>query len=208
MSRIIDISPAIGPGAEVWPGDAPLVWESVASRAGGDVVNLGRLSLSPHTGAHVDAPLHLEDGAPDAAALPLQVFWGPARVVDWPPGTRLDAAALGRLAWGGVERALFRTRRAGETLSYATGYAAFTPDGAAYLAARGLRLVGVDTPSVDPFDSPDLPAHRAFLAARMAVLECLELAEAPAGDYELAALPLKLVGADASPVRAVLRARD
>jgi arylformamidase len=204
---ILDISPAIGPGGAVWPGDSPLAWQWVSRRDRGDVVNLGRLALSPHTGAHVDAPLHLEDGGPDAAALPLEVFWGPARVVDWAAGAPLDAAALARLPWGGVRRVLFRTRAAGEPLAYRAGYPAFTPQGAALLAARGVRLVGVDTPSVDPFESPDLPAHRALLGAGVAILECLELAAAEPGDYELVALPLRLVGADATPVRAALRRR-
>jgi arylformamidase len=207
-SRILDISPVIGPGVAVWPGDSPLVWEWVSQRARGESVNLGRVTLSPHTGAHVDAPRHLEDGAPDAAALPLESFWGPARVVGWAAGVPLDRAALEALPWDGVRRALFRTRQPGRPLAYAAGYPAFTPEGAAFLAARGVQLVGVDTPSVDPFESPDLPAHRAFLAAGVAVLECLELAAAAPGDYELVALPLRIAGADATPVRAALRSRD
>ena len=205
MSRILDISPVIGPGVGVWPGDTPLTWEWAGRRSRGDVANVGRLGLSPHTGAHVDAPLHLADDGADAAALPLEVFWGPARVVEWPGGRAIDAAALAGRRWEGVVRALFRTRGAGEPLAYRAGYPALTPDGAAYLAGRGVRLVGVDTPSVDPFESPDLPAHRALLGAGVAILECLELGAVSPGDYEMVALPLRLAGADATPVRAALR---
>jgi arylformamidase len=120
----------------------------------------------------------------------------------------MDRAALAALDWAGVQRALFRTRRDGEPLTYGPVFPAFTPDGAAFLCAQGVRLVGVDVPSVDPYDSPDLAAHHVLARAGVAILECLELGAVTAGDYELAALPLRLAGAEASPVRAALRVLD
>ncbi len=207
MPRLIDISPRIGPGVPVWPGDTPPAWEWTAALERGDPMNLGKLTLSPHTGTHVDAPLHLVAGGEDVASLPVEIFWGRARVVSWIGRSALDRGSLEGLDWQGVERVLFRTRRAEEPLRYRPGYVVLQPAAARFLCEQGVTLVGVDTPSVDPFDSTDLPAHRVLARARVAILECLELGEVAAGDYELAALPLKLAGADASPVRAVLRAR-
>jgi arylformamidase len=107
----------------------------------------------------------------------------------------MGAVQLAGLDWRGVERALFRTGGAGHLLA----------DGAAFLIERRVRLVGIDSLSVDPEGHPELPVHRAFARAGVAILECLRLDHARAGDYELAALPLPIAGADASPVRAVLR---
>jgi arylformamidase len=205
---VIDISPRVGAGVRVWQGDSAFSWEWTAARARGDAVNLGRMGLSPHTGAHADAPRHVDDAGADIASLPLEVFWGPARVVDWTRRGTMDRRALAALEWAGVQRVLFRTRRDGEPLTYGPVFPALTADGAAFLCERGLRLVGVDVPSVDPYDSADLAAHHVLADAGIAILECLELGAVAAGDYELAALPLRIEGAEASPVRAALRARD
>ena len=124
----------------------------------------------------------------------LEAFWGPARVFETGAGA-VGATALSALDWQGVERALFRT--GGE------GY--LTEEAAAFLIERRVKLVGIDTLSVDPEGHPDMPVHRAFARAGIAILECLRLDHAAAGDYELVALPLAIEGADASPVRAALR---
>ena len=216
MSRLIDISPPVGRGAVVWPGDTPYELEVAWSPAHGDAVTVSRMTLSPHTGAHADAPLHVGAGPGDAATLPLEAYWGPCLVLDWRGEIARSsrgaieeadlAARAGELDQ--TERVLFRTLdRAPEV--FPASFPHFTPGAAAWLAARpGLRLVGLDTFSVDAPDSKDLAAHRALFAGGLVVLEELDLSQVPAGRYELVALPLRLVGADASPVRAVLRAGD
>ena len=194
MSRIFDISPRLRPGRPAWPGDAPTTLHWTNRIADGDRANVGALSCSTHAGAHVDAPLHVVAEAGDVNSLPLEVFWGPARVFETGAGA-VGATALSALDWQGVERALFRT--GGE------GY--LTEEAAAFLIERRVKLVGIDTLSVDPEGHPDMPVHRAFARAGIAILECLRLDHAAAGDYELVALPLAIEGADASPVRAALR---
>lgn len=212
MSRILDISPPIGVGAPVYPGDTEVTIDLAFDPASGDAVSVCRVTLSPHTGAHADAPMHVGAGPGDAAALPLEAFWGPCTVVETSGVEAIDVAEVGRLlveasVFGApVERLLIRTHDRPYT-SFPKHFAHFTPDGAAALAAGpGLRLVGIDTFSVDRVDSKDLPAHRVFFAAGIVILEGLDLSAVTPGRYELVALPLRLAGADASPVRAALRA--
>jgi arylformamidase len=188
LPRLIDISPLVRPGGPTWPGDAPtrLIWtERIAD---GARANVGALSCSTHAGAHVDAPKHAIEGAGDIGALPLDAFWGPVRVVEL-----ADVRALPP----GVERVLLRAGGAGH----------LTRDVAQLLIERRVRLVGIDSLSVDIEGDPEMPVHVALSRAGIAILECLQLRDAPPGDYELVALPLKIEGADASPVRAVLRER-
>lgn len=190
MPRLIDISPILRPGGPTWPGDAPtrLIWtERIAD---GARANVGALSCSTHAGAHVDAPSHVIEGAGDITSLALDAFWGPVRVIDY-----VGSDALAYRDWSGVERVLFRTGGSGH----------LTVDAAELLIARRVRLVGIDSLSVDVEGDPEMPVHAAFARAGIAILECLRLENAPPGDYELVALPLAIAGADASPVRAVLR---
>jgi arylformamidase len=216
LSRLIDISPPVGRGAVVWPGDTPFELEVAWSPAHGDAVTVSRVTMSPHTGAHADAPLHVGAGPGDAAGLPLAAYWGPCLVLDWRREIARSsrgaieeadlAARTGEIA--GAERVLFRTLDR-PLDAFPDSFPHFTPGAAAWLAGRaGLVLVGLDTFSVDAPDSKDLAAHRALFAGGLAVLEELDLSRVEAGQYELSALPLRLVGADASPVRAVLRTSD
>jgi len=216
LSRLIDISPPVGRGAVVWPGDTPFELDVAWSPEHGDAVTVSRVTMSPHTGAHADAPLHVGAGPDDAAALPIAAYWGPCVVLDWraeiarSPGGAIEerdlVARAGEIA--GAARVLFRTldRPLG---TFPEAFPHFTPAAAAWLAGvAGLVLVGIDTFSLDAPDSKDLGAHRALFAGGLAVLEELDLSQVAPGRYELSALPLRLVGADASPVRAVLRAID
>ncbi|MEP7028636.1 MAG: cyclase family protein [Candidatus Eisenbacteria bacterium] len=210
---VLDISPAIGSDSVVWPGDTPFELDVAWSPESGDAVTVSRITMSPHTGAHADAPLHVGAGPADAAGLDLAAYWGPCIVLDWraeiarSPLGAIEAAAL--LARAGefvdAERVLFRTlERALD--HFPENFPHFTPEAAAWLAQRaGLRLVGIDTFSVDPPASKDLAAHRALFGGGLAVLEGLELAHVAPGAYELCALPLRIRGGDASPVRAALR---
>ena len=162
--------------------------------------------MSPHLGAHADAPLHYGVDAPAIADVPLDPFLGPCRVIhaiDSRPAR--PARASGARIRQAFRRACSSARARKAPTTWSSAFTAFAPETIAWLAARGVRLVGIDAQSVDPADSKTLDSHQQLLAHDMRVLENLVLDEVPAGDYELIALPLRLAGVDASPVRAVLR---
>jgi arylformamidase len=205
MSRLYDISPTISPRLAVWPGDSPASREVLLDLANGDSVTLSTLRATVHLGAHADAPSHYGLGAQTIETRDLALYLGPCRVLRVPVarGARIAAAALpGSLL---APRVLFATGTSSISGAFCEDFAALDPALVDALHERGVRLVGIDTPSVDLFTSKDLPAHARFLAHDMAILEGLALDGVPEGRYELIALPLKLEGFDASPVRAVLR---
>jgi arylformamidase len=203
--RIYDISPPIRETLAVWPGDTPPRREVLLDMARGDGLTLSTLHATVHLGAHADGANHFDRDAPGIEARPLEVFLGPCQVirVEVPRGTRVCARLLS--APVRAPRVLLRTESFPDPERFNEDFAALEPGLIDDLHGRGVRLIGIDTPSVDLFDSKDLPAHRRFLAHDMAILEGLVLKDVPDGDYELIALPLPLVGFDASPVRAVLR---
>jgi arylformamidase len=204
--KIYDISKTIDDRMAVWPGDRPFIhsWNMRLER--GDPYNLSYLTMSAHTGTHMDAPYHFDGSGPDVASVPLEHCMGVARVFDLGHATCIIPSELDRLQWRGVERALFRTRASDLAEGrFDPDFAYLSEEGAHYLANLGLRLVGTDAPSVDSFNSRTFPAHHALLSRRIAILEGIRLGQVPAGDYELVVLPLKLAGLDGSPVRAVLR---
>jgi arylformamidase len=164
--------------------------------------------MSLHAGTHTDAPLHFDVAGPDIAAVDLRAYIGPCRVLDVraegsPP--LVPAAALSEDALRGCERLLLRTREQHDHRRWDPSFAALGPDAARVLVAAGVRLVGIDTPSMDHADSKELDAHHVLHRGGVAILENLDLRAVPAGDYELIALPLRIVGGDSSPVRAILR---
>jgi arylformamidase len=205
--KLWDISPPISEALAVWPGDTPPRREILQRLERGDAVTLSTLHATVHLGAHADAPSHYGRGAAAIEAQPLERYLGPAEVVRVAgrPGVPLGAEALPREPR--AERVLLATGPYPDFQHFHEDFAPLTPALVARLARAGVRLVGVDTPSVDAFDSKDLPAHHACLAHDVLILEGLVLRDVPEGLYELIALPLKLVGFDGSPVRAVLRER-
>ncbi len=203
---LYDISPAIDARLHVWPGDTAPSREVLLDIARGDNLTLSTLRSTVHLGAHADAPSHYGPDAPTIERCDPAIYLGPCRVVhvDAAAGARIGPEALDGPP--GEPRVLFRTgtfRARGEP--FRRDFAALAPRLIERLSRDGVRLVGIDTPSVDSFDSKDLPTHQACLRHDVAILEGLVLDAVPAGRYELIALPLKLVGFDASPVRAVLR---
>ena len=203
--RIFDISPTITPALAVWPGDTPPRREVLLDIARGDNITLSTLHGTVHLGAHADAPSHYAAGAASIEARPLERYIGPCQVLHARAAraTRLGPAVLPRALE--APRVLFATGTFPDPQRFEAGFAGLAPELVDELAARGVVLVGLDTPSVDLFDSKDLPAHAACLRHDLAILEGLVLDGVPEGVYELIALPLKLAGFDASPVRAVLR---
>ncbi len=202
--KIWDISPALDEQAEVFPGDTAYSQELHFSLSPGCPVNVNRITLSPHTGAHADAPMHYANGQASVGELDLAPYLGPCRVIhclDCGPLVLPEhiAHALDNLP----ARVLLRTARTASQ-SWAS-FTAIAPETLALLATKNIALVGIDTPSVDPATSQDLPSHHQLLRYRLRVLENLVLDDVAEGDYELIALPLKLTRADASPVRAILR---
>jgi arylformamidase len=207
MARIYDISRTISPALAVWPGDTPFSFEQVLDIQQGESVNLTTLTLSAHTGTHADAPWHYDQEGAHPADLPLEPYIGPARVVTLmrQRGGIIPSDFAGS-DLSGVRRLLIHT------------WASDLPDDAwpddfpyptveliDWLAAQSVLLLGVDMPSVDAFDSTDLPCHHRLKQHGMANLEMLRLKDVPDGDYELIALPLKIAGVCGSPLRAVLR---
>lgn len=203
--KIIDISRRLENGMPVWPGDTPFHYEVSWSKADSGSVNVGSLSLSTHTGTHVDAPFHFDDNGKRIIELELDLYIGPIRVIDMAEKDSIGAKDLRGLNLEGVTRVLFRTQSWENSSEFPEKIPYLEADLGPFLAEKGIRLVGVDVPSVDPIDSKDLPAHHSLNNNGIHILESVHLDDVEPGDYELIALPLPLVEGDGSPVRAVLR---
>jgi arylformamidase len=202
---LYDITRPVRTGIPVWPGDAPYRVEWTLRLAEGATVNLSELRLSAHTGTHADAPFHAADEGERIGAVSLDAYLGPALVVDARGWDAISAERVEPLLHGAPERLLFRTGCWTDPDRFPEAFPAIEPEAARRMAAAGIRLVGTDAPSVDPFHSTDLPTHQVLRRSGIPNLESLLLDEVPPGRYELIALPLRLEEADASPVRAVLR---
>ncbi|MEM7167875.1 MAG: cyclase family protein [Planctomycetota bacterium] len=202
---LIDITPPITERLRVWPGDTPPTREVLLDMQQGDNITLSTLHSTVHVGAHADGANHYGKDAPGIDGRPLDVYVGRCQVVHVAAerGTRLTVEQLGVAIT--EERVLIATGTYPDPEQFNEDFTALDPGLVDALHEQGVRLVGVDTPSVDTFTSKDLPSHARFLANDMAILEGLVLSEVPSGAYELIALPLSLPGFDASPVRAVLR---
>ena len=207
MPKIYDITRTVTPTIAVWPGDGPMAYSWTAKKVDGSSVNLARVEMSCHTGTHMDATYHYDDNGVHPAAMPLENYIGPAYV-----------ATISRETGGitpddlpddlphTLERFLIHSRYSDladdvfdETFPYPT------VELIDWLATRGCRLLGVDMPSVDAFDSTDLPVHHRLKHHSIPNLEILTLKGVPDGEYELIALPLKLDHVCGGPVRAILR---
>lgn len=202
---IYDITPPISKSLAVWPGDTPMSREVLCDIKQGANITLSTLRATVHLGAHVDGPNHYGKDASGIDQRSLDFYLGRCQVI------HVHAARKSRIEMSqafvpiDAERVLFYTGTYPDPNKFNEDFAALSPNLVDELHRRGVKLGGIDTPSVDLFDSRDLPAHKRFLANDMAILEGIVLNDVPEGIYELIALPLKLVGFDASPVRAVLR---
>ena len=206
MKRIYDISPPVGPDSPVFPGDTPYQQRWTAELGPGCPVNVSALTLSPHVGAHADAPLHYDPLGASAGQLDLTPYLGPCRVIHAiDPGALIEWRHLAHALQDLPPRLLVRTYRAMPQQRWDPALSAFAPATLHRLADLGVVLVGIDTASIDPADSKTLDSHQVIRQRNLRVLENLVLDDIPEGDYELIALPLKLMHADASPVRAILR---
>ena len=204
MKKLWDISPAVNEHSAVFPGDTVYVQHAQFTLSADCPVNVNAITLSPHTGAHADAPLHYAAKGQTVGNLDLHPYLGPCRVIHCLDcGPLVQPEHIAHAMVGLPERVLFRTARVASQ-DWAS-FTALAPATIALLATNNVVLVGLDTPSVDPSSSQSLPSHQLLLRHDLRVLENLVLDKVPPGDYELIALPLKLTHADASPVRAILR---
>lgn len=202
---MFDLTPPISPRLAVWPGDTPLTREVLLDLARGDSVTLSTLRATVHLGAHADAPSHYAADGPAIHERDPERYVGPCQVMRVTVGRGERVAPRHLTGPITAPRLLLATDTFPDPERWNDDFAALSPDLVHRLHAAGVRLVGIDTPSVDPQASKDLPAHRACLEHDLAILEGLVLRGVPEGRYELIALPLRLEGFDASPVRAVLR---
>ena len=203
-----DISVALRDGTPEWPGDTPFSCRWTWSMAKGATVNVSAITTSPHVGTHADAPLHVKDGWPGSHELPLEPFVGPALVVDVSDvEEEIGFDDLQRRLGGAtrVERLLLRTGRTIAAGPFPESWPALTEGCARSLLGLGLRLLGVDAPSVDRRDSTTLAVHHMLFSGGAFNLENLDLRRVQPGPYELLAAPLRIMALDAAPVRALLR---
>lgn len=205
-AALLDISIALRVGTPEWPGDTPFDCRWSCRIRDGSSVNLSTLAGSPHVGTHADAPLHVRDGWPASDALPLAPFLGPCTVVD--VTERHGALSLSHLGLDDeapVDRLLLHTGRSIAEGAFPRDWPVLTTSCVDALLRRGLVLLAVDCPSVDARESKGLDVHHRVFAGGAYVVENLDLSAVPAGRYDLVALPLRLEGLDAAPLRAVLR---
>ncbi|NBX36380.1 MAG: kynurenine formamidase [Planctomycetes bacterium] len=209
---IIDISPLFSPRLAVFPGDEPIVREVKLDMKRGDNITLSALRATVHLGSHADAPSHYGRDGRAIDEQPLDLYWGPCEVVQVRAGVRPPSGRVARAdldvgpGWQPrFERLLIATRSYSNPEQWDGSFLGLEPTLVDVLADRGVRLIGIDTPSVDTADSKDLPTHARFLARGVAIIEGLVLRTVTPGDFEFCGLPLRLEGFDGSPIRAALR---
>lgn len=206
-ATIIDISPPVCEATAVWPGDVPFSRSVQADIHGGANIHLSSLNTTVHCGAHADAPLHYHKDGKSIDETELTHYIGPCQVITIAPNDTalVRPQDIASKLIPGISRILFKTGTQPDWDVFNTDFMAVAPETIELCAAKGIVLLGIDTASFDPFTSKDLPAHKLLYTHNIRNLECLQLAHVDDGVYELIALPLKLKGFDASPVRAVLR---
>ncbi|WP_252504804.1 arylformamidase [Sporosarcina sp. Marseille-Q4943] len=201
----IDISQRLHNGIAEWPGDTPFTYKVEFPKADTGSVNIGKMTTSTHTGTHIDAPFHYDDEGMKVHELPIDVYIGKARVIDVSGLESVGRSDLNGIDFGDVERILLKTSSRPDQDLFPETFTYLRADIGPLLKERGVRLIGVDTPSVDPEHSKTLDAHHSLYDNDVLILENIVLEKVEPGDYELIALPLPIEGGDGSPVRAVVR---
>ncbi|WIY63497.1 arylformamidase [Bacillus arachidis] len=201
----IDISQPLNNDIATWPGDTPFSYEVSWSKEQSGSVNVGKLTMSIHTGTHIDAPFHFDNNGKRVLDLDVNVYVGKARIIDVSGIESIGAKELEKFPLDGIERLLLRTSSHGNAQEFPQVIPYLRADIAPFLSKKGIRLIGVDVPSVDPLDDKELATHHQLFKHGIHILENVVLDHVQDGDYELIALPLALTDADGSPVRAVLR---
>jgi arylformamidase len=201
--EIIDISLPLDTRLAVWPGDTEFEYQLVWRRSAGATVNVGAVRMSTHCGTHVDAPFHFDEDGEKVDELSLTPFVGKALVIHVRDRQQISRRDLSRDLQGAT-RLLIRTDAWSDRQSFPDRIPVLDLDVPDWLGSQGIVLLGVDLPSVDALDSKDLLIHHALARNQVVILESLNLRDVEEGTYDLVAAPLKIVGADAAPVRALL----
>ena len=205
---IYDVSVPIRNDMPVWPSDPPvkLTPSVFPSRDGSHAIRITSIDMGSHTGTHIDAPSHFLESGKTLHEIPVDVLVGDATVFEIPGATMISRPQLERFNWSGVERVLFKTDNSEKwaTTQFHKDFVALEPAAAAFLVERGVRLVGIDYLSIDPFGSDDHPSHFVLLGNNVVVLEGLDLRKVAPGRYHMGALPLNLQAADGAPTRVIL----
>jgi len=204
MAKILDVTVPLSAEVPTFPGDPPFEIAYTHKIAGGDAYNVSRISMGSHSGTHVDAPYHFLADGQTVENLPLEILMGKARVVELVVRDKVERVDL-----RDDIRVLFKTRMSGQLRlpAFQEDFVYLTPDAATYLAQAGIKLVGWDYLSIEKFGSADFAAHHALLTAAVVIVEGLDLSEVEPGEYDMTCLPLRIVGADGSPARVILRTR-
>ena len=203
--KLIDITHPHSNALAPWPGDTPFQFKFSARLRDGGSCNIGQITTSLHAGTHADAPYHYNDAGLTLDALDPARFIGPARVFLSPGGGEITREVFAGLDGRATPRVLVRTNHCDDKTKFPARIPTLAADVPAWLGAQGVQLIGLDVPSVDQVDDPSMKIHHRLDAVNILILENLDLRAAPPGVYELIALPLKIAGADGSPIRAVLR---
>jgi len=206
--KLIDISRPITMGMPVWPGDSEVEFTFSSRKTQGAAANVGRLAMRVHAGTHADAAYHYNESGLKIDEMPLDLFVGPARVVDIRPHSVVTPGLLEQHDFAGTPRVLFRSDTWTDMTKFPSAWPLLDPATPAWLATRGVRLIGLDIPSVETLTSTGMPMHHTVDRAGLFILENLDLREVAAGVYNLIALPLRIKGGDGSPIRAVLQTCD
>lgn len=202
----IDITQPMSNQLAHWPGDIAFTYELAATKKGDEGANVGRLEVSCHNGTHIDAPFHYDSDGLKVIDLDLDLYIGKARVIDVSEKNHIDAAYLQKFNLEGIERLLLHSSLPNDPTRFPENYPSLAPDIASFLREKGIRLLGIDMPSVDTMDNTaKMTVHQALYENDIYILENAMLDHVTPGDYQLIALPLAIVEGDGSPVRAVLK---
>ncbi len=206
--KLIDISVPLDANLATYPGNTPFSLEAIKRLANGDSSNVSTLHMSAHAGTHVDAPRHFFDSGEGVERLPLDMLCGRTRVVEVSTRGPITGADLAELDLRNDIRVLIKTRnsRLWGTSTFDPTFIGVAESGARFLVDRGIKVIGVDYLSVEPFKTPGAPTHHVLLSAGTIVIEGLNLRDVEPGSYEMFCLPLAVVGADGAPARVILRA--
>ena len=204
MNMWIDITMPLHKNMPIWPGDTPFQYRLMATIEQ-DGANVGEITMSLHAGTHIDAPFHYDDFGKSIDALPIELFIGPALIVEMLDVKQIRLEDVEKLTLDGVERLFFKTKQQYDLYRFNPHFTTISPEVVPYLAEKGVKVVGTDAPSVDAVDDETLQAHHAFRQEQLYIIENLYLKDIETGMYEFIGVPLAMQGGDASPIRAVVR---
>ncbi|WP_373895352.1 arylformamidase [Virgibacillus natechei] len=205
MKHWIDITQPLTNKIVQFPGDTPFSYSPTFTKEETGSANIGQMTTSLHIGTHIDAPFHYDSAGKTVEQLDLDLYIGKAMVIDVSHTDTITADVLKKFKWENVSRVLLRTSLPNNPKHFPDQFPYLDPDIAIFLQEKGVKLIGVDIPSVDAPDSKELETHHALYRNGINILENIMLDHVSEGLYELIALPLAIHGADGSPVRAVLR---